>query len=291
MSQKPLTSEPVWQEAPLALRAEVAGSGGGGWRTWAPAGRGLDQWLPLLSVVAFLLIWQIVGSGMNPILLSTPTAIGQAFVRILVSGVLLQGFLVSLGDLGVGFGLALVIGIGVGILMGRFRRIERVLNPYVSFMNATPLVAMIPLVIIWFGIGFEARVFFVFILAIWSVLVNTVAGIKNVNRGLMEVAVSFGLSEAQLVRWISIPAAMPYILAGVRVGLGKAIVGMIIGEIDVQTAGLGGLVANYGDSFQTAELFAVIITTSIFGVLFVWLLSLLEKRWFSWITEIAGARN
>lgn len=278
-----------WQEPPLAIQAETVA--GGGWRRLLPRGRDVDSWLPTISVLAFLGLWQAVGSSMNPILLSTPTAIAAAFVRILVKGELINGFLVSLADLGVGFGIALVVGIGIGILMGRFRRFERVLDPYVSFMNATPLVALIPVVIIWFGIGFRARVFFVFILAVWSVLVNTVAGIKNVNRGLMEVAVSFGLSESQLVRWVSIPGAAPYILAGVRVGLGKAIVGMIIGEIDVQAAGLGGLVLNYGDSFQTAELFAVILCTSIFGVLFVGVLGLIQKRWFPWIVETAGAQH
>lgn len=262
-----------------------------GWRVWGSGRLRADLWLPALSVVVFLAAWQVIGSHLNPILLSTPWAIAQGFWDILVRGTLLRGLLASLEDLGVGFGLAIVAGVGFGVLMGRYRTVERVLDPYVAFMNATPMVALVPAVIIWFGVGFQARVFFVLILAVWSVLVNTVAGIKNVQRGLMEVGVSFGLSESQLVRWVSLPAAVPYILAGIRVGLGKAIVGMIIGEMDMQLAGLGGLVANYGDAFQTADLFAVIICTSIFGVIFVAVLGLAQRRWFRWISETSGGRR
>jgi ABC-type nitrate/sulfonate/bicarbonate transport system permease component len=282
---KELSTSP---QPPLEVLTEAGAIGGR--RSWR-LGRRADWWLPAISVIVFLAIWQLVGSRMNPILLSTPLAVAEGLWTLLTHGTLLQGFLASLADLGVGFGLAIVVGIGAGILMGRYHTVERVLDPYVAFMNATPMVALVPAVIIWFGVGFQARVFFVFILAIWSVLVNTVAGIKNVNRGLSEVGIAFGLSEFQMVRWVSVPAAVPYILAGIRVGLGKAIVGMIIGEMDMQLAGLGGLVANFGDAFQTANLFAVIVCTSIFGVLFVGLLNVVQKRWFGWISETAGGRR
>jgi len=256
-----------------------------------PTARWRRQALRLTSVVMVLAIWQAVGAQMDPILISTPTAVAQSFLLVLRQGVLLDAFLASFVDLLVGFGLALVIGIGVGILMGRYRVVEEVLDPYVSFFNATPLVALLPLIIIWLGISFWARVFFVFILSLWSVLVNTLEGIKNVNRGLMEVGVSFGLSESQIVRAISIPAATPYILAGVRVGLGKAIIGMIIGEMSIQLAGLGGLVQRYGDAFQTGKLLAVIVCTSLFGVVTVGVLHLVQAKFFPWVAATSGERR
>ncbi len=253
-----------------------------GWRGYA---------LRIVSVAAVLALWQAVGSQMDPILLSTPTAVARSFVLILTQGVLLKAFLASAVDLVVGFGLALVIGISMGILMGRYRVVEELLDPYVSFFNATPLVALLPLVIIWLGISVWARMFFVFILSIWSVLVNTLEGIKNVNRGLMEVGMSFGLSEAQLVRAISVPGAIPYILAGVRVGMGKAIIGMIIGEMSIQLAGLGGLVQHYGDIFQTGRLLAVIMCTSLFGVVAVAILHLIQAQFFPWVAATSGERR
>jgi ABC-type nitrate/sulfonate/bicarbonate transport system permease component len=243
------------------------------------------------SVTGVILIWQALASQLDPILFPTPLAVVQAFVKIVQQGVLVKAVTTSVLDVATGFGLALVIGIGVGILMGRYRVVEELLDPYVSFFNATPMVALIPLVIIWFGLSFWARVFFVLILAVWSILVNTVEGIKNVNRGLMEVGVSFGLSEAQIVRSISIPGAVPYILAGARVGMGKAIIGMIIGEYSIALAGLGGLAQSYGDAFQTAKLLAVIVCTSLFGVASVVVLQLIQARVFPWISGVSGERR
>ncbi|MGH2443196.1 MAG: ABC transporter permease [Chloroflexota bacterium] len=267
------------------------GEGSSGSHRWHVSRRWTDNGLRLASIAIFLILWQIAGSRMSPILLSTPTSVAQALGDLAGQGILSGAIVDSLKDLCVGFGLAIITGIGLGVLMGRFRVVETVLDPYVSFMNATPTVALLPLVIIWFGIGFGARVIFVFLLALWSILVNTSVGIKTVNRGYMELADSFGLSQLQVIRRVSLPAAVPYILAGVRVGLGKAIVGMIIGEMDMQLAGLGGLVSTYGDSFQTSRLLAVILCSSAFGVFFVAGLKLLQKVAFPWIADTAGSRQ
>jgi ABC-type nitrate/sulfonate/bicarbonate transport system permease component len=247
--------------------------------------------LRLGSVVVFLCVWQYIGSRMNPILLPQPTAVAQALGDLAFHGNLINAVWASFQDLLVGVGLAAVVGISIGIIMGRYKLLEQMLSPYVSFMNATPTVALLPVVIIWFGIGFKARVIFVFLLALWSILVNTSVGIKNVNRGLMEVAISYGLSEFQIIRGISIPAATPYILAGVRVGLAKGIVGMIIGEMDMQLAGIGGLAAIYGDSFQTARLLAVVFCSSIFAVILIIGLGVLERTRYGWISETSGQRR
>jgi NitT/TauT family transport system permease protein len=278
----------------------IAGSWAGAARAGTHGRRGLphlprrlrgDKWLRIVSLVVFAAVWQIYAMPVNPILLPTPVAVVQAFVGLLTSGILISGLVSSFAELIIGFGLAILVGVGVGILMGRYHNFEVILDPYVSFMNATPLVAFIPLIIIWFGIEFEARVIVVFLLGLWPILINTVAGIKNANRGLVEVGTSFGLSERQLLRWVSLPAAVPYIIAGVRVGIAKSIVGMIIGEMDMALAGLGGLVANYGDGFETAKLLAVIFCTSIFGVVFTALLAVVVSRRFAWISETAGAQK
>lgn len=272
--------------------SQPLGSAQGGKKLgWRPPRSMSDNLLRVGSVVIFLALWQIAGSRMSPILLSTPTSVAQALATLWQQSVLQSAIGDSLKDMGVGFGLAIVVGISLGILMGRFRLVEVVLDPYVSFMNATPTVALLPLVIIWFGIGFGARVVFVFLLALWSILVNTSMGIKTVDRGLMELARSYKLSELQTIRRVSLPAAVPYILAGTRVGLGKAIVGMIIGEMDMQLAGLGGLVSNYGDSFQTPKLLAVILCSSFFGVAFVFGLKLLQALAFPWISDTSGPRE
>jgi NitT/TauT family transport system permease protein len=250
-----------------------------------------DRWLRVASLIIFAVAWQLYAAPMNPILLPTPIAVLADFVALVSDGTLVSALVDSFSELILGFTIAVIVGIGLGVLMGRYHRFEVVFDPYVTFMNATPLVAFIPLLIIWVGIEFPARVIVVFLLSLWPILINTVAGIKNANRGLVEVGTSFGLSEVQLLRWVNLPSAVPYILAGIRNGIAKGIVGMIIGEMDMALAGLGGMVAVFGDSFQTSKLMAVIFCTSIFGVVFVGLLGLIERRWFAWIKETAGSQK
>lgn len=170
--------------------------------------------------------------------------------------------------------------------MGQFETVEVMLDPFVNFFNATPMVAMLPVIIIWFGIGFWARVLYVTALSVFSVLINPLAGIKNVQRGFVDVGRAFGLSRRQAIWKIFVPG--PYILAGTRIALGRGIIAMIIAEMEVRLAGLGGLVQEYGGAFQTSNLLAVVFATSVFGVFCVGGLKLIERKWFPWIAGIAG---
>ena len=129
-----------------------------------------DTQLRVASVVLFLIAWQAVAAPMNPLLLPTPFAVLRALFDLITTGTLLGGLADSVLELAIGFGLAMAIGIGVGILMGRYRRVEVVLDPYVNFMNATPLVAIIPLIIIWLGVEFGARVVVVTMIGVWPIL-------------------------------------------------------------------------------------------------------------------------
>jgi len=256
-------------------------------RRWLSSGRSLQ----LLSVACFLLIWQIAGSRLNPILISTPLLVLKAFGVLLKNGELLDGFLIALGDLALGYVLAVSVGVIIGIWMGRSRTVEQVLNPYVNFMQSTPLIALVPLVVIWFGIGYSARVAVVFVLSVWSVIINTSTGIKTTNKTLVEVARVFHLPEARLVREIALPGAIPHIFAGLRVSLGKAVIGMMIAEMEIRLVGLGGLVMEYGEQFQTAYLLAGIITSSLVGVVTAILLDWIQNRFFPWIAATSGERN
>jgi ABC-type nitrate/sulfonate/bicarbonate transport system permease component len=252
---------------------------------------GRSTGIQLLSVGCFLVLWQIVGSHTNPILLATPTAVAAAFVDMVHNGDLQSGFLLATGDLATGYLLAVVLGIGVGLAMGRNRTIEQVLNPYVNFMQATPLVALVPLIIIWLGIGFPARVAVVFILAFWSVIINTATGVKTVPRVLVDVARVYHLSEGRLMREIALPNAVPHIFAGLRIALGKALIGMVIAEMEVSIVGLGGLLSQYGESFKTAYLMAGIVTASLVGVFTAVFLEWSLGRFFPWVAATSAQRD
>ena len=241
--------------------------------------------LPILSVVVFLTIWQIVGAGINPILLATPLAVAGAFGDITRDGTLVPAFLRAMEVLGVGFGLSAVVGIAVGVLMGRSETANRVLTPYVSFFQATPLIGLVPLVVIWFGIGFQSEVAVTFLLAVWSIIINTSEGVKNTPETLLDMARVYHASERSVIRDIAMPHAVPFIFAGLRIALAKALIGVIIAEMDVSLKGLGGLIQNFGDAFQTASLMAAIITSSLVGVVGTVVLELLRRRIAPWASR------
>ncbi len=238
--------------------------------------------LPILSVAVFLTAWQIVGAGINPILLATPTAVAGAFAGIVGDGTLAPAFLRAMGVLALGFGLAALVGIAIGVLMGRSLTANRVLSPYVAFFQATPLIGLVPLVVIWFGIGLESEVAVTFLLAVWSIIINTSEGVRNTPETLLDMARIYHASERSVIRNIALPHAVPYIFAGLRIALAKALIGVVIAEMDVSLKGLGGLIANFGDAFQTASLMAALITASIVGVIGTGVIELLRRRIAPW---------
>jgi ABC-type nitrate/sulfonate/bicarbonate transport system permease component len=240
--------------------------------------------LPILSVVIFLSLWQIIGSRINPILLATPDAVAKSFVDILTSGVLGTAFLRAMEVLAVGFGLAAIVGIFLGVLMGRSQIANRVLSPYVSFFQATPLIALTPLVVIWTGIGFQAEVTITFLLAVWTIIINTAEGTRNTPAILLDMANVYHAKERSIVRNVALPNAVPYIFAGLRIALAKALIGVIIGEMDISLKGLGGLIINYGDAFETAPLLAAIVSSSMVGVIGTVILEVLRRKLAPWST-------
>lgn len=242
--------------------------------------------LPVLSVIVFLGLWQVFGSNINPILLATPSAVADAFAGMIRDGTLAPAFLRAMEVLGVGFGLAAVVGIGLGILMGRSASAQRVLNPYVSFFQATPLIALTPLVVIWFGIGFQSEVAITFLLAVWSIIINTQEGVSNTPETLLDMARIYQASGSSVIRNIAVPYAIPYIFAGLRIGLAKGLIGVIIGEMDISLLGLGGLIQNYGDAFLTAQLLAAIISSSLVGVIGTTILEVMRRRIAPWAVRV-----
>jgi ABC-type nitrate/sulfonate/bicarbonate transport system permease component len=253
-----------------------------GWRS--KRGRSVaKRWgLPLLSVLVFLGIWQLVGASVNPILFSTPSKVISAFWDLIANGTLLPAFASAMGDLAAGYALAAVVGIAAGVFVGRSELLERVANPYINFFQATPLIALVPLVVIWFGVGFKARLFVVFMFAVWSILINTATGVKSTPRSLIDVGSVYKLNRFQAIMSIALPSAVPSIFAGLRIGLGKALIGMIIAQMEISVSGLGGLVVNYGNSFETADLLAAIITASAVGVVAASGLELIRRVLFPW---------
>jgi ABC-type nitrate/sulfonate/bicarbonate transport system permease component len=239
-----------------------------------------------VRVVTFVLLivaWQTYASGVSRALFAPPSAILESIIELTITeGTLWGAVAVSMGALVVGFGLAIVVGVLVGLLMGRIRSVEYVLDPYVSFLYALPSIALIPLLVIWFGIDAQLRLALVFLAGVFPVIINTMAGVKNVDRDLLDVGRVACASERQMVATIVLPAAMPFIFAGIRVALSQALVGVIVAEMTAIITGLGGMIIRFANFFQTANLFVPILAIMVVSVALTTLLKRLERRLMPW---------
>ena len=221
----------------------------------------------LASLGLVLTVWELYGRSVNPILFTYPTAVAEAFAELAGSGEL-QGYLgQSLQVLAYALLLAIGAGIPAGVLMARFRTVELATDLYVNALYSTPMVALVPLIVLWFGFKIPAKVVIVFLFMVFPILINTEQGVKNVDRGLLEVARSFCSTEPRLWRDLVLPSALPFIAAGVRLAIGRGLVGMVIAEFYTSISGLGYMIVRYANAFETAKLFVPIVTLMVTGVL------------------------
>lgn len=206
----------------------------------------------------------------------------KAWTKLLLEGILIKNFLVSLLSLITGFSLALILGILTGILMGRFRKVEDVLNMYINALMSAPTISYIPVLVLWFGLGIYSRIAVVFMFAYFVIAVNTYTGVKNVDKTLIEMARSFGARDKHLFIKLTLPASMPMIMAGVRLGMGRAVKGMVTAEMLLTVVGLGSMIMYYGSAFAADYLFAVVLTIVIFAILITELIHRIDRWIMPW---------
>ena len=235
-----------------------------------------------VSTVTVLCLWEIFGRRVNPLFLSYPSAIARAFWQVLASGEFQRQALVSLQVFAVGLSAALVLGIALGLLMGRYRLAEYLLDPYVYAFDATPRVALIPILLLWFGLGMPSRIAIVFLSGLFPVLMNTFSGVRTVSAGLVDVGRAYGATEKELFSKIILPAALPFIMAGVRLAIGRALIGIITAEMFTAVTGLGALLIRYSSALATDKFFVPVIFLAVLGVILSSAVEKLQKRLAPW---------
>ena len=236
----------------------------------------------LISLIVVLLIWEYYGRRVNPILFTYPSAIARAFLTLVANGELQSYMKESLLVLAYASVLSVLAGVLLGVVMGRFSIIEWAADIYVNALYSTPMVAMVPLIVLWFGFKVPAKVIIVFLFMVFPVLLNTYEGVKNVDRNLQEVARSFCSSESQLWRHLIIPSAVPFIVAGVRLAIGRGLVGMIVAEFYTSVTGLGYMIVRYANALETDKLFVPIVVVMVLGVGLLSLAKWVEGRIAPW---------
>lgn len=222
----------------------------------------------IVTAVVLLGSWQWYAYGKALALTAPPTDVAQALWRqTFVAGTIWSALQSSVTGLVLGFLLAVAIGIPVGIVMGRWKTVEHVLDPYVMFLYALPHVSFLPLMIVWFGFELKFRLAYIVFSAVWPVLINTMAGVKAIDPELLAVGTSLCASERQMLRTIVLPAAAPFMVAGARQGFSSAWVGVVVAEILSTQTGLGGEIMRFGNFFLTADMIVPVIYIMIIAVI------------------------
>ena len=236
------------------------------------------------SVAVFFVIWEYYGRRMDPIFMAPPSAIFEAAVTLIQSGALEKAMVQTLWPFAVGMALTVVVGILLGIVMAQWRTFEYVLDPFINALYAIPRIALVPLIILWAGLEFAGKVTILVSVAIFPITVNTYAGIRDVRGSMLEIGRAYGATEWQIFWKIVLPAAVPFIMAGVRLAVGLAIIGIIVAEFFTAISGLGGMIVEYANVFATAKLFVPIIVIALIGVILTELVMWLERRMSRWRT-------
>jgi NitT/TauT family transport system permease protein len=239
--------------------------------------------LPGLLLLASLLgLWEWAGRRSANYVFAPPSEVVSSVPAMIRDGSLPDALATSLESFALGFALAALVGIAVGFAMGWWPLVGRLLNPYVSAFYVVPIIALVPLILIWIGFGMEARVLVIFLFSVFEILLSALAGIRSVEPLMLDVARSFGAGRARTLRRLVLPASLPYVLMGLRLGASRAIKGMITAEILFALTGLGGLLSHYRDQFATAPMLVVVATVALVGVAVSAAIQLAERRLLRW---------
>jgi NitT/TauT family transport system permease protein len=236
----------------------------------------------IASLTIVLTAWQIFGAQVDPVLFTTPTKIVAAAVTMIGSGELWTYLWPSLVVLAIGLTLAAVIGIATGLLLARFWVLDVALGVYITFLYSTPSVALVPLIVLWAGFETTAKVVILFLFAFFPMAINTYQGVKNVDAKLIEVGRAFRCSERQLWVNIVLPGALPFIVTGLRLAVGRGLIGMVLADLYTAISGIGYLIVRTAATYQVDKMFVPIVTLGIIGVTLTALLRVLEIKVAPW---------
>src|SRR5918994_544954 len=243
------------------------------------------------AVVVFLAIWELTGNTLqliNPMFMSAPSLVFKAAVQLFASGEIWNDLYVSGIEFFWGYILSVIFAIPFGIAIGWYKRFAYVCDPFVNAMNATPRVALLPLVIIWLGIGILSKVGIIFLGAVFPLLINTRDGVKTTPANLLTAARSFGASEWQIFKSVVLPSTVPFIITGLRLAVGRALIGVMVGELYAATAGIGFMITVAGATFQTDKVFVGVLIFAISGMIAMELLTRLESRFDKWRPKVGA---
>ena len=239
------------------------------------------------SIVVLLLVWEflprlITMQEGTKLFFTVPSEIGGTLWRMFATGTIWEPLGVSASAFAVGLSIAIVVGLPLGVLLGRSATLNAMFDPFITAFNATPRLVFLPLLLLWFGLGLWSKVAVVFIGALFPILINTYEGVRNADRVLINVVRSFGATEWGIARLVVVPNALPYIVVGLRLAIGRAVLGVVVAEFFGSQDGLGVVMVRAASRFQVDVVFAGLIVFAALSLLMTGLVKLLEDRLSRW---------
>lgn len=234
------------------------------------------------SVFAFLACWEYFGRNADPMFLVGPIRIAQAGVELWSTGELQRAILQTTYPFLLGMAITIVGGVLIGMAMAQWRLLEYIIDPFVNALYAVPRIALVPLVILWAGLGMAGKISILVSIAIFPVIISTFAGIRDVRGSLIEIGRAYAATQTQIFFKIILPASIPFIMTGIRLAVGLGIIGIVVGEFFTALSGIGGMIVNYANLFQTAKMFVPIIVLALIGAVLTELVAVVERRLSRW---------
>ncbi len=269
------------------LAADDAAASRSFWQRFEPA------LLGTASIVLLLVVWELLPrlvtlSAGTKLFFTTPSQVAGTLWRMFATGTVWQPLGVSASGFAVGLALAIVVGLPLGVLIGRSRTLNAMFDPFITAFNATPRLVFLPLVMLWFGLGLWSKVVIVFIGALFPILINTYEGVRNSDKLLINVVRSFGAKEWDVARLVVIPNAMPYIIAGLRLAIGRAVLGVVVAEFFGSESGLGVMMVQAAGRYQIDIVFSGLIIFAALSLAMTAAVQMLENRLGRWRPQRAG---
>ncbi|WP_416841252.1 ABC transporter permease [Haloferax sp. DFSO52] len=244
----------------------------------------------VLSLLVGLLLWEFASDALGGIILAPPSDVLSRFIELTTSMALPNAIMGSMYALLVGYVLAIVTATPLGFALAQSKYVRWAVNPYIDAIYTTPVIAYLPLVVVWFGLDFEARVFFVFIFCFFEILISVFEGVKTTREEYMSVAKSFDAPWLMTQRKVIFPAALPFIFSGYRLGIGRAVRGVIVAELFLRIVNIGSLLQSAGAKLSTSQQLAVIIAVALMGVVLQRIVLGMSKQIAPWYYE-QGSRS
>jgi len=245
------------------------------------------------SIVVLLTLWEVLPrvvtmSAGTKLFFTTPSQVVGTLWTMFATGSIWTPLGVSASGFGLGLAFSIVVGLPLGVLIGRSRTLNAMLDPFITAFNATPRLVFLPLVMLWFGLGLWSKVIIVFIGALFPILINTYEGVRNADKTLINVVRSFGASEWDIARLVVVPNAMPYILAGLRLAIGRAVLGVVVAEFFGSESGLGVMMVQAAGRYQVDVVFSGLIVFAVLSLALSAMVQLLENRLSRWRPQRPG---